>query len=65
MVELWLSVLTVKMALLASAGTVTLAGTVAAPVLLRTSETTARPAGAATFSVAVAVALLPPETVPG
>ena len=46
-----------KVALVAPAGTVTLAGTVAAAVLLLISCTTAPPAGAAVFSVAVPVAL--------
>jgi hypothetical protein len=64
-VVLTLCVVTVKVALVAPAGTVTLAGTVAALVLLLTSETTAPPAGAATFRVAVPVELAPPATLPG
>jgi hypothetical protein len=64
-VELTLAVCTVNVALVAPAGTVTLAGTVAAALLLLASSTWAPPAGAATFSVTVAVALLPPEMLPG
>ena len=52
----------VKLALVAPAGTVTLAGTVAAPVLLLESDTAAPPLGAALFNVAVPVELLPPTT---
>jgi hypothetical protein len=64
-VELTLCVVTVKVALVAPAGTVTLAGMAAALVLLLASSTWAPPAGAATFSVAVAVAVPPPDTLPG
>lgn len=46
-------VLTVNVAVVAPAGTVTLAGTEAAAVLLLESDTTAPPAGAALVSVAV------------
>jgi len=55
----------VKLALVAPAGTVTLAGTVAAPVLLLESDTAAPPLGAALFNVAVPVELLPPTTLAG
>src|SRR2546425_13319811 len=58
-------VLTVKVAVVPPAGTVTLAGTVAAPVLLLDSETTAPPLGAAALSVTVPVEALPPVTVDG
>ena len=58
-------VLTVKDAVVPSAGTVTLGGTVAAPVLLLDSETTAPPLGAAALSVTVPVEALPPVTVDG
>ena len=55
----------VNVALVAPAGTVTLAGTVAAPVLLLESDTAAPPLGAALFNVAVPVELLPPTTLAG
>src|SRR3989441_5332389 len=57
-------VVTVNVALMAPAGTVTLAGTVAAELLLD-SATCAPPAGAGPSSVAVPVELLPPVTVVG
>ena len=55
-----LRVVTVKVALVLPAGTVTLAGTVAAAVLPLVSVTTAPPVGAASFNVTV-----PVEDVPG
>src|SRR5260370_602297 len=55
-------VLTVNVALLAPAGTVTLAGTVAAAVLLLVRLTTAPPLGAGPLSVTVPVAGFPPVT---
>src|SRR2546422_7657478 len=57
-------VVTVNVTLVAPAGTVTLAGTVAA-VLSLDSVTCAPPAGAGPSSVAVPVELLPPVTVVG
>jgi hypothetical protein len=55
---------TVNVAVVAFAATVTLAGTVAAAVLLLDSVTTAPPIGASPFSVTVAVGLVePPCTV--
>ena len=54
-------VLTVKVALVAPAGTVTLEGTVAAAVLLLESVTCAPPAGAGPLSVTVPVEEFPPE----
>ena len=59
------SVVTVNVAEVLPAGTVTLAGTVAAAVLLLESVTTAPPVGAAPFSVTVPVELFPPTTVVG
>ena len=55
-----LRVVTVKVVLVLPAGTVTLAGTVAAAVLPLVSVTTAPPEGAASFKVTV-----PVEDVPG
>jgi hypothetical protein len=58
-------VLTVKLALVAPAATVTLAGTVATPVLLLDRLTTTPPLGAAALSVTVPVDELPPVTLDG
>src|SRR6266849_6723943 len=58
-------VVTVKVALVAPAPTVTLAGTVAAAVLLLDSVTVAPPAGAAPLKVTVPVEELPPVTLVG
>jgi len=58
-------VLTVKLALVAPAAPVTLAGTVATPVLLLDRLTTAPPLGAAALSVTVPVDELPPVTLDG
>ena len=55
-------VLTVKVAEVALAGTVTLAGTCAAALLLLDSVTTAPPVGAGMFSVTVPVEEVPPTT---
>jgi hypothetical protein len=49
----------------APAGTVKLAGTVTAPMLLLVNDTTAPPAGAGAVSVTVAGAAAPPCTVAG
>jgi len=49
----------------APAGTVRVAGTVTAPMLLLVSDTTAPPAGAGAVSVTVAEAVAPPCTVAG
>src|SRR4051794_25469188 len=58
-------VVTVKIALLAPADTVTLAGTCAAAVLLLLSDTVAPPLGAAPLNVTVPVDELPPVTLDG
>src|SRR5258706_5777677 len=58
-------VLTVKVALVAPAGTVTLEGTVAAAVLLLESATCAPPAGAGPLNVTVPVEEFPPATLVG
>ena len=58
-------VVTVKLALVPPAGTVTLAGTVAAFVLLLESVTCAPPAGAGAFSVTVPAEGFPPVTLAG
>lgn len=58
-------VVTVKTAVVAPPGIVTVAGTVAIAVLLLDSDTTAPPLGAAPVSVRVPVEEPPPETVPG
>lgn len=56
---------TINVLELLPAGTVMLAGTVAAIVLLLLSDTTAPPVGATPFSLTVAVELLPPTTLVG
>src|SRR5947209_20599120 len=58
-------VLTVKVALVALPGTVTLAGTLATPGLLLDRLTTAPPLGAGALSVTVPVEELPPVTLVG
>src|SRR5258708_12337903 len=58
-------VLTVNVAVVAPAATVTLGGTVAAAVLLLESATVAPPAGAARLSVTVPVEEFPPVTLVG
>src|SRR5260370_36418870 len=58
-------VLTINVALVAPAATVTLDGTLAAVVLLLESVTTAPPEGAAPLSVTVPVEELPPVTLVG
>jgi hypothetical protein len=55
-------VVTAKVAVVALAATVTLAGTCAADVLLLDSVTNAPPAGAGPFSVTMPVEELPPST---
>jgi hypothetical protein len=59
------SVVTVNVAVVALARTVTLAGTVAAAMLELESVTTAPPVGALPFKVTVPVELLPPTTAAG
>ena len=59
---LTLLVETVKVALWAPAGTVTLAGTVATPVLLLVNVTTVPPGGATSSSDTVPCEVLPPWT---
>ena len=59
-----MDVLTVKDALVAPAGTVTLEGTLAAPLLLE-SVTIAPPAGAGPLNVTVPVEGVPPMTLAG
>ena len=54
-----------KVAVVPPPGTVTLAGTVAAPVLLLDSDTTAPPLGAGPLSVTVPLDELPPVTLDG
>ena len=58
-------VLSVKLALVAPAATVTLAGTVATPVLLFDRLTTAPPVGAAALNVTLPVDEPPPVTLKG
>jgi hypothetical protein len=58
-------VLTVKLALVAPAGTVTVLGALAAPGLLLEIATTAPPAGAGPLSVTVPVEFCPPNTLVG
>jgi hypothetical protein len=58
-------VLTVKVAVVAPAPSVTLEGTWAAPVLLLERETCAPPDGAAPLSVTVPLEELPPMTLVG
>ncbi len=58
-------VVTVNVALVLPPATVTLAGTVAAEVLLLDSDTATPPAGAALLSVTVPWEVLPPTTLVG
>jgi len=61
-----MDVLTVKVALVAPAGMITLEGTLAAPVLVLESATTAPPDGAAPLNVTVPVEdCIPPTTLVG
>lgn len=60
-----IDVFTVKVALVAPAGTVTLAGTLAVPGLLLESMIWAPPAGAGPLSFTVPVEELPPVTLEG
>ena len=61
-----MDVFTVKVALVAPAGMITLEGTLAAPVLLLESATCAPPAGAGPLSVTVPVEdCIPPTTLLG
>ncbi len=64
-VELTAVVVTVNVAVVDPAATATLAGTVAAPVLLLVSVTTAPPVGAALLKVTVPVEEVPPVTADG